>query len=172
MDQAASMLEVMASLEAQIAHHRGQADHHAEREAFHRGHHAAHAAEVEQLTRTLEAFRATAEAALTLAARAVPAPAALPLPGRGQRFRLAKIVERLLEGKTHQERFGPQAIAAEVNRLYGEDLRKPVSARQASVALRWLFRKGRIVRLSGGRPFHESEYGRQREVPGDSPEIS
>lgn len=161
MDQAASMLEVMASLEAQIAHHRGQADHHAEREAFHRGHHAAHAGEVEQLTRTLEAFRATAEAALTLAARAVPAPAALPLPGRGKRFRLAKIVERLLEGKAHHERFGPQSIAAEVNRVYGEDLRSPVSARQASVALRWLIRKGKIVRLAGGRPFHESEYARR-----------
>ena len=161
MNQAASMLEVMASLEAQIAHHRGQADHHAEREAFHRGHHAAHAAEVEQLTRTLETFRVTAETALALAARAVPAPAALSLPGRGQRFRLARIVERLLEGKAHHERFGPQAIAVEVNRLYGERLRKPVSPRQASVALRWLARKGTVARLSAGRPFHESEYARR-----------
>jgi hypothetical protein len=161
MNQAVSMLEVMASLEAQIAHHRGQADHHAEREAFHRGHHAAHAAEVEQLTRALEAFKTTAETAISLAARALPAPAALPLPGRGQRFRLARIVERLLEGKAHQERFGPQGIAAEVNRLYGERLRRPVTARQASVALRWLAGKGRIVRLSAGRPFHESEYSRR-----------
>jgi hypothetical protein len=151
----------MASLEAQIAHHRAQADHHAEKQAFHREHHEAHAAEVEQLTRTLESFRATAEAALALAARAVPAPARVPLPGRGQRFRLAKIVEGLLAGKSPRERFGPKSIATEVNRLYGEGLHRPVTPRQASVALRWLARKGKIAPLSDGRPFHEAEYTRQ-----------
>jgi len=165
MNQAASMLEVMASLEAQIAHHRAQADHHAERESFHRGLHATHEAEVEQLTRALEAFRATAGAALALAGRAVPVSVRVPLPGRGRRFRLAKVVEGLLKGKAHHERFRPKEIAAEVNRLYGEDLRRPVTPRQASVALRWLARKGTIVRLSAGRPFHGSEYERGR--PGE-----
>ena len=68
---------------------------------------------------------------------------------------------RLLEGKPAGERLRPKAVAAEVNRLYGESLRRPVTARQASVALRWLVRKKQIVQLAPGRPFHEAEYARR-----------
>jgi hypothetical protein len=67
-------------------------------------------------------------------------------------------VVRILNQKGAGEVFGPKAIAADVNRSFGDQLKKPVTERQASVVLRWFARRGQIVRLQKGRPFSEARY--------------
>ncbi|HEY0511942.1 MAG TPA: hypothetical protein VGH73_08560 [Thermoanaerobaculia bacterium] len=174
MDSNLSLTGMLATLEAQLAHYREQEAFHAGQEAFHaaqavfhRERRAAAAAELEPLARCLEALRATVTAAADLAARGlpnVPAPAEPPavddLLGR-RRLSLAKVVERIVERKAPDERFGPKSIAAEINETLGARLGRTVDERQVSVSLRWLARDRRIVLLQRGRPAWEAQYARQ-----------
>ncbi|HEX4498083.1 MAG TPA: hypothetical protein VIE43_20575 [Thermoanaerobaculia bacterium] len=165
MDSKPSVTEMLARLDEQIAHHAEREAFHAGHEAFHRDQRSTYAAELERLTRTRDSLKAAAEAAEELTARAVPKVAAAPpppeIPDMGQRFRLARLVEIVVERKAPHERFGPKVIAAEVNQTFGDRLRRRFDERQASVALAWLARRGRIVRHEKGKPFHESQYARR-----------
>ena len=158
-----SLAHVTANLETQITYHREQEALHSEREAFHREKRTAHAAELEQLTQGLDALRSAARTAADLAARAVPV-RLVPAPRktkRSGRTTLHQAVKALLKTKGAHEIFGAKAIAAEVNQHFREELRRPVSTRQTSVALRWLARRGWIVQTRKGRPFWEGQYVRQ-----------
>lgn len=159
-----SMTEVLESLKAQIAHHREQEAIHAERETFHRERRAGHAAELEQLTLHLGTFEAAASAAVDLAARGPAVRPAEPLatePVRDLRFSIHSAVEHVIAGKAPHEPFGPNGIAAEMNRRFTWD-GGGVSVRQVSVSLRRLAAMHRIVRLEKGRPHWESRYARER----------
>jgi hypothetical protein len=80
----------------------------------------------------------------------------------GKRFRLARLVEKVLERKAPDERFGAIAIAAEVNQAFGPRLkRRRFNPRQVGVALKSLADRGLIVRLEPGRPSHEAKYARR-----------
>jgi hypothetical protein len=163
MEPKLSVEEMLAGLETQIAHNAEREAFHAGREAFHHERRAAYAAELEALTRCRESLKASAAMAADLIARGLPAPAGPPpleIPAMGRRFRLARVVETIVERKAPQERFGATAIAAEVNRLLGDSVRRRFDARQVSVALRWLAESRRIVRLEKGRPFNEAQYAR------------
>jgi len=158
-----SIPEMLARLEEQIAHNAEREAFHAGREAFHREQRSSYAEELDRLTGCRDALKAAAEAAEELMARVPPKvsePPRLELPDMGKRFRLARLVEMVVERKEPHERFGPSAIAAEVNQAFGDRLRRPFSERQVSVALSWLAKTGRIVRHQQGRPFHESQYAR------------
>jgi len=170
MDTNLSLAAILSSLEAQIAHHREQEALHAEREAFYRDRRAEHAAELEQLVRHLEGFRASAASAAELAARLVPAPPAPPpfRPGDdlppGVRVSINVAVTKVIEGRKAEEPFGPQDIAEEVSRHFAgrlKGVKGGIDLRQASVALRWHADNGRIFRLSRGRPYWESKYVRR-----------
>lgn len=160
MDQDVSLRSVVASLESQIAFHREQEALHAEREAFHHDKRTTHAAELDQLTRSLDALRSATRTAVELAARALPAEAAAPPSAakKATRLTIHKAVVRILNQKGAGEVFGPKAIAADVNRSFGDQLKKPVTERQTSVVLRWFARRGQIVCLQKGRPFSEARY--------------
>jgi hypothetical protein len=164
MDAKPSVTEMLARLDEQIAHNAEREAYHANHEAFHRDQRSSYAAELERLTRTRDSLRAAAEAAEELTARGVPKASAAPpppeIPDMGQRFRLARLVEIVVERKAPHERFGPKTIVAEVNQTFGDRLRRRFDERQASVALAWLARSGRIVRHEKGKPFHESQYSR------------
>ncbi len=156
-----SLAHVTASLEAQIAYHHEQEALHSEREVFHREKRAAHAAELEQLTQSLDALRSAARTAAELAARTVPARLAVPAARktkRNGRTTLHQAVKAVLKTKGPHEVFGAKAIAAEVNQHFREEFHRPVSTRQTSVALRWLARRGWIVQVRKGRPFWEGQY--------------
>jgi len=71
------------------------------------------------------------------------------------------MVELILAEKSQDERFGPLGLAKEVNRRFGNRLRRPVDARQISVVLRRLDRLGRIHLVRKGRPHWEALYSRQ-----------
>jgi len=162
METILSVAAILSSLEAQIAEQREQEALHAEREAFHRGLRERHAAELERLVQHFEAFKASAASAAELAGRR---PAALPPPDDslppGRKVSINKLVVRVIEGKGSQEPFGPREIAEEINRRFGEKLKKQVDVPQVSVSLRWLASTRRVFRLKKGRPHSGSQYVRQ-----------
>lgn len=133
-----SVPEIIASLENQVAVHREQEARHAEREAFHREQRLGHAAELEALTRRLDDFRTAATAAMDLAVRdstAAPAAPAEEDYGPASRPNLAKMVRRVLTDLGPNHHVGPSWIAFEINRRFGDRLRRQVSERQVSAIL-------------------------------------
>jgi hypothetical protein len=151
-----SISEMLARLEEQVAHNAEREAFHAGREAFHRGQRGSYAEELARLTQTRDSLKAAAEAAEELMGRVAPKapePPRLEMPDMGKRFRLARLVELVVERKEPRERFGPRAIAAEVNQTFADHLRRPCTERQVSVALTWLAKSGRIVRHQKSGPF-------------------
>ncbi|HYN20868.1 MAG TPA: hypothetical protein VE078_07910 [Thermoanaerobaculia bacterium] len=160
-----SIDEVLARLEAQAAFHREREAFHAGHEARHREQRNAHAADLENINRRLDAFRAAAAEALDLADRAaVPADSPslkeedLGSASRPKVFRMAELV---IEDKDGSERFGPVGLAEEVNQRFGERLRRPVTAGEISTVLRRLHHRGRIHLVRRGRPHWEALYVRE-----------
>jgi hypothetical protein len=156
-----SIAEVLESLETQAADHERQEAYHAEQEILHRERRSAHAAQLEEVRRHLEALRG-AVTALEQADRH-PAPAARPERddenlGSASRPKVARMVEKVVEAKRQDERFGPEALTEEVNRRFGDRLRKPLDARQISVVLRRLVRKKVVQLVRQGRPHQEALY--------------
>ncbi len=157
-----SIADLVARLEAQAAFHREREALHAKQEDLHRQQRTHHAAELEQIAVRLDAFRSASAAVLELADRIVP-----PDPGEdGEDFgpayrpRLGRMVKRVIEGLGETGRFGPAWVTSEINRRFGQGLRKPVKARQISVVLRRMHRYGRIHLVREGRPHHEALYSR------------
>ena len=166
-----SIGEVVASLEAQASFHREREAFHAEHEAIHREHRTAHAAELAEILRRLEAFRSAAEA-VDLADRegAVPSLSSLEEDGIDtlSRPRVHAMLEKVIAQKGADEPFGPVRLTGEVNRRFGQRLRRPVKAGQVSTALRRLERKGTIRLVREGKPHWEALYVRQApEVRGE-----
>ncbi len=155
-----SIAELIGSLEAQAAEHERQESFHAEQETFHRERRSAHAAELEQVRRHLEALRAAVAALDQTDRRSLqntPAEDDEDL-GPASRPRLARMVEKVVETMRPGERFGSESLTAEVNRRFGERLRKPIDERQVSVVLRRLAEKKRIELVRRGRPHQEALY--------------
>ncbi len=171
MDTTWSVSAVLASLEKQAAVLR-------EREAFHAGHEARHreqrsgyAAELAEIDRRLEAFRAAAAEAIELAAR--QAPAAAPAVkeadlGSASRPKLGRMVALIIQEKEATEHFGPVGLAREVNHRFAERLRRPVRVDQVSIVLRRMLRLGKIHQSRPGRPHWEALYTKEREAPASS----
>src|SRR6185295_9978940 len=134
-----SVAQVLANLEKQLAFHRQQEAHHAEREVFHREQRVVHASEVENVSKHYEAFKATAEGAAKIAARtatAPPKPEAPTPPVRVEPKRPHILVARLVAELPAGETLTASKVAAEVNRRYRSELKKPISSPTASTCLR------------------------------------
>lgn len=165
-----SLTTLLADLDRRIAHHGEQGAFHAEREAFHREQRAAHEAELEKLRGYAEALRGATQAAAELEGSApaglapppAPAPAPVELYGPGGRFYLVPAIQALVARKAPGEAFGVSSMTAEVNRVYGGQLRERVDDRQVSVSLRWLARQGRVAVLQRGRGRRPARYARAR----------
>lgn len=156
-----SIQEVVASLEAQAAHHREREAYYAAQVAFHQEHQTRHAAELELLTRRLEEFRAIAEAAVDLAARVQPRAGEPPSNvdfGPASRPRLFRMVKVVLEEISPTALFGAGWVTQEINRRWGEKLRKQVDVHQIADTLRRMHRLGQIHLARRGRPHHEARY--------------
>jgi hypothetical protein len=156
-----SVSQVLANLEAQMAFHRERETHHAEQEAVHREKRDGHAAEYETVARHYEAFKASAGAATEIALRTVVPAAAPPeeAPPAGPTMP-HKLVARAVAAFPAGEVFSPSRVAAEVNRRFARELRKPIDPRLASTALRRLLALGRIRLKQKGAPHHEALYTR------------
>jgi len=169
MKQRWSVQEIVASLEEQAAFHRDREAFHASQEVLHQEKRREHATELAELTRRLTEFQAVSTAAVELAGRN-PQRAAVPAAEQQEDFgsasnpKLTLMVRSVLDELGAQEPFGPNGVLDEVTRRFGNRLRKKPDLRQVSDILRRLERSGRIHRLRGGRPHHESRY--VREAPG------
>lgn len=158
-----SVADVLARLEAQIAFHQERADHHAQQEALHREQRSVHTAELEALSRSLEGFKAAAGSAVGLASRAQIPPAnpkEIEEFDTGSRRVLSRMIARVVEGIAVGARFGTRWVADEVDRRFGEVLRKRADQRMVSVALRRLEKKGLLRVTRRGGPYREALYVR------------
>ncbi|MFL6233328.1 MAG: hypothetical protein ACJ76N_09365 [Thermoanaerobaculia bacterium] len=161
METPLSLSAILASLQTQISQHREREAFHAEREAFHRDRRAEHAAELEQLVKSFETLKVSADQAAKLAARL---PQAAPPPSDdlpvGRKVSISYLVNRVVERKASQEPFGPVDVVAEINQRFAPRLKKEYDARQVSVVLRWMAKTGRIVRTKKGHQWNPSQYVR------------
>lgn len=149
-------------LEAQIAYDREKEAFHGQQEAFHREQKAVFTAELEKLTAILESFKTAADAATDLASRAKALPPVAPSSDVGGRKpSLTKMVARVVEILPAGQSFGPAAVTREINRHYGERLRRPVKRKLVSIVLRRMATDGRLRSVRPGKPHHEALYARK-----------
>ena len=156
-----SVADVLEHMEAQLARHKEREAHHGEQEVFHREQKAQHAAEYENVLQHYEAFKATAGAAVEIAARTAaqePESANPPEIQPGQRIIRSRLVTRVLEELPEGESFGASRLAAEVNRRYGKYLKKPADARLASAVCRRRLANGLLRLAREGTPHREALY--------------
>lgn len=159
MSESLSIVDVLARLEKRIAHLRDREVFHAQQEVHHREERARAAAELEEVSRHFEAFKATSSTVASL----VLTPAA-PVPddtNLGPRPKLTLLVQRVIAAKAENERFAATAVAAEVNRRFRDRMKKPLAPRIASAVLRRLRDAGEIREVQEGKPFHEAVYVRR-----------
>lgn len=160
-----SVAEILAKLEARIAHHEQQVAHHKQLEVHHREQSDAHATELETVRQHFESFKAAALPAADLAGVPVaPAPAREEEPGDlsefiGRRIMTSKLIARVIHGLA-DETFGATRVAEETNRRYRGALKRPVDARTVSTVLRRLRDAGEIRQAQAGGAAHEAMYSR------------
>ena len=154
-----TVAEVMAHLEAQVELFRERQAWHAQQEDYHRGEQTRYAAELETVSRHLEAFRSAADLAGRDLGEAVPS--AHEDLGSASRPKLARMVERVLADHSPDAPFGTKWVTQEVSRRFGSRLRKAVNERRISVVLRRFHRTGRLHLVRAGRPHWEALYVRK-----------
>jgi hypothetical protein len=170
MSTAFSVAEILARLEARIAHHEQQMGFHQQQEVHHREQSAEHGAELETVRRHFESFKAAALPAADLAGVPVVAPA---LAGEekpedlrefvGKRILVSKLIVRAIDRLGDDATFGANWVAAETNRRYHDKLKKPVDARKVSVVLRRLRDAGGLHQVKSGGAAHEALYSKRRQ---------
>src|SRR5215217_1806214 len=129
-----SITQVLTDLAAQVKQLESQEAFHAQQEVFHREQRALRAGELETIRERYEAFKAAAEAAGELVRRVKVEGADESAPPAT----ISKMIGRILDGKVDGEKLTATAMAMEVNQVFAKRLRRPVSNRTASVALRRL----------------------------------
>lgn len=155
---------ILTRLETELAQRREQMELHTREEARHRAERERLTQEMEDLARTVEAFRASYGSAVQLVGSG-PRPqedAEAAGDAAGDHRTLTRLVTRVISGKEGDERFGPVELTREVNRRFSDALRKPVEIRQVSDVLRRMARAGRIHQVRRGRPHHEALYAQER----------
>jgi hypothetical protein len=155
-----SVAEVLGSLEARAAFHREREAFHAAQEEQHRQERARHAAELETVLHNLEAFRTVSASAVELVQQASPPEPAEP-PVRGPasgRLMVSRFIRAVVEARPDGEPFGASAVTAEVNRRFGDRLKKPIGTRAASDVLRRMSNARQIHLVRPGKAFSEALY--------------
>lgn len=154
-----SVADVLAHMEAQLARHKEQEAYHDGQEVFHREQKALHAAEYENVLQHYEAFKATAGAAVEIAARTASVPEPQPPELQpGQQIIRSRLVTRVMEEVPAGYVFGAAWLAEEVNRRYGQYLKKPANARLASAVLRRKLAHGELRLTREGMAHREALY--------------
>lgn len=155
--------EIMTALEAEVAVHRERSAHHAAQEELHREKRSHHEAALETASRRLEELRGITTAALEIVGHLLPAHAP---PDEGMDIgpaskpRLTLLLKTIVAELGQGQSFGPSWLAEEVNRRYGNRLRKPVTTRQMSDVCRRLTRAGGLRQVRVGKGSYESRFAR------------
>lgn len=158
-----SIADVLSRLEAQLAVLREREAFHAQQEAFHGEQRARLAAELADVARRFEAFKASSSEAVEVAGQPqATAEREEDGPNLGGRPKLPLLVARVLESVPETQHFGAGWLAAEINRRFGKRLRRPTNQRFVSVALRRMAQKGELDVYRKGRPRVEARYMRKK----------
>jgi hypothetical protein len=152
-----SISQVLTDLEAQVRQLEEQEAFHARQEVFHREQRALRAGELAMIRERYETFKAAAAAAGEVVRRVKVEGADESAPP----VTISKMIGRILDSKLAGERITPSSMAAEVNETFAKRLRRPVSSRTASVALRRLADLGYLDLVRGGKAFHEAIYAKR-----------
>ena len=152
-----SIAQVLVDLEAQIRQLEGQEAFHAQQEVFHREQRARQAGELAMIRERYETFKTAATAAGEVVRRVKVEGADESAPP----VTISKMIGRIIDAKVKGERFTPSDMAGEVNDTFAKRLRRPVSSRTASVALRRLAALGHIQLVREGKAFHEAIYAKR-----------
>jgi hypothetical protein len=166
MSTALSVAEILAKLEARIAHHEQQMAFHKERETHHREQSAAHAAELDKVRQHFESFKAAALPAADLAGVPVAsAPVEEEKPEDlsefvGKRLMTSKLIARVVDSLGEGQTFGAAWVAQETNRRFHSALKRPLDARTVSTVLRRLRDAGELRQVKSGGAAHEALYSR------------
>jgi hypothetical protein len=160
-----SIDQMLARLEAKIAHHREQQAFHAQQEGLHQAQKAFHTLELEKSVERFEAFQAAARAAGEMLGADGTGSAAPPSQEEdddlGQGRPLSRMIARIVEGKGPLEVFGASAVTQEIHERWGSKLRRRVNPRSVAATLRRWAVAGRIHRVRSGRAYFESLYTRE-----------
>lgn len=160
MSREISVARMLSELEKRIAHHERLEAVHAQQEIHHREQRALHAAELETARERYAAFKAAADAADELMARARDKPAPeIELPP-GKPVVISRLVARMIAVKDPEEVFGATALAAEINQRFKGRLRRQVQHRTVGTILRRLARDRYLRVVREGRAVHEALYSR------------
>lgn len=152
---------IVSRLETQIAYDQEREAFHAGQEVFHREQRARFAAELEKLTVTLESFKTAAATAAELTSPTPPVPPSPePEADIGGKPSLTRMIRRVMEIRPAGDVFGTNIITAEINRHFGERLRRPVKSKLVSITLRRMLQQGELRAVREGKPHHEALYGR------------
>jgi hypothetical protein len=155
-DANVSVDQVLASLETQAAYFREREAFHAGHEAYHREQRTAFGAELAEINRRLEAFRASAAEAMEWAARQTPAVAQKQIMqadlGSASTPKLGRMAKILIAEKGGQERFGSVELTQEINERFKDRLARPATVPQLSIMLRRWHRLKWIHQVRPGRP--------------------
>ena len=146
--------QILEALEAQIAHHREREAFHTGQETAHREQRARHAAELEGITRHYENLRQSLGAIEGVVARKPQS------PDRGGRPSLTLLVSLTLADLEPDRHFTASELAAEVDRRFGDRLKKPAERNLVAIALRRLHQRGRLRLVRKGRPHTEAVWFR------------
>jgi hypothetical protein len=152
-----SIAQVLADLEAQVRELEEQEAFHAQQEVLHREQRALRAGELALIRERYETFKAAAAAAGEVVRRVKVEGADESAPPAT----ISKMIGRLIEAKMAGEKLTPSSMAQEVNETFAKRLRRPVSSRTASVALRRLADLGYLELVREGKAFHEAIYAKR-----------
>ena len=148
-----SVSDVVETLRERMAHHREQEALHAEQEEHHRQERARHAAEMEKIRKHLESFQEGTEIATGAPAR--------PLTlGPGERPKLTRLVALAVSAMEPDRPFSASDLAGEIDRRFGDRLKKPAERRLVSIALRRMLDRKQLRLMRKGKPHIEALYAR------------
>lgn len=159
-----NVAEMIARLETKIAFHKEHEEAHAREEAVHARERARHEAEHRKAAEQLAALKAVSAAVGELIAdvRPVLRPAA-DLPEkvvRGQGHWIAVLLERVIETKAPGEAFGATSLIAEIEGLWGPQLRREIDPRSAAATLRRWAADGLLEVVRKGTSHREGLYAK------------
>lgn len=157
-----SIPQMLAQLEARVAHHREQQARFAEQEAFYRGKAAFHQARLEAAQARLEAFRAAVVAAgeLLESDRSVAPP-----PSRSdddievnRKKALNRMMDRIIDDLPPDAIFGATSLTEAIEKRWGAKLRRRPDPRSVATTLRRWAHDGRLDQVREGRAHNEGLY--------------
>lgn len=171
MTQGRSVEETVASLQAEMVMHREKGADHARHEAFHRERKIHHENQLQVVARRLDELCATSIAAAQLLGRyRPPYEEQEPQFGPASRPQLARMAMQILRERDPEESFGALWLTSEINRWFGHRLRRRITHRQTSDALRRLAGKGYVRLVRPGHGSREARYVRESPRLPESPD--